>query len=554
MQKARVAVDRRRQQRGVTAIMMTFVISIVLVAIAAALVYILTAETREVGYRGQEKQALYLAQAGIEKATTTLQSSIESYYATTLDVILTLEMIDCQVGTYPASEEALGSGTFTVQITSIEVPAEFDRRNITFRATGSVGGVTKTVLSVKTFGFSASKVFDSTYFINNYGWFYGGAQQFQGDVRANGNFVVQGAQKINGDVYASGTIDESAGSFFYDSLDRYYTTASTRARPGDPPAPGEAEFAGGYDGFADGYDSYGDPRDTETPQQHPDQDVVDMPYLGDLDYYQNLAIEENGTVKIDGATIINNNYTGTVVLVGTSTSPIVIDGPVVVSDDVIIKGVVSGQGTIYAGRNVHIIADISYQNPPSWPKPDYDPEDTADENVDKDFLCLSAKGNVVLGDYNHSGWAVVKDYIQPPFTSAYAVDATDAGNGYVSYYSDGTPYFDGNYTDYDGGAKSDGASRKFYESSLSDTQFSSYSPTIRIDQIDALVYTNHLVGGRVNNMNFNGSVIGRDDGIAFTGSLTMNYDYRVREQGREYVNINLPLSVMDPEEVSWREE
>jgi hypothetical protein len=366
--------------------------------------------------------------------------------------------------------------------------------------------------------------------------------------------VVRGAQKINGDVYASGAIDESAGSFFYDSLDRYYTTASDRARPGDPPAPGEEAFPGGYDGFEDGYDSYGDPRDADAPQLHPNQDIVDMPYLGDLSYYESLAVSENGSVKIGGVTMIDKTYSGTVVLVGTSSNPIVIDGPVVVTEDVIIKGVVSGQGTIYAGRNVHIIADITYDHPPDWPKPDYDPDETAEENVDRDFLCLAAKGNVVMGDYNHSGWKIVKNYIQPPFTSAYVVDSTDAGNGYISYYSEGVPYFDGNYTDYDGGAKSDGSTRKYYESSLSDAQFSSYSPTIRIDQIDALIYTNHLIGGRVRNMNFNGSVIGRDDGIVFTGSLTMNYDYRVREQGREYVNINLPLTVMEPEEVSWREE
>lgn len=66
------------------------------------------------------------------------------------------------------------------------------------------------------------------------------------------------------------------------------------------------------------------------------------------------------------------------ILVGTADRPIIIDGPVVVPGDVIIKGVVQGRGTIYAGRNVHIVGEVTYLNPtaadpnaprtaPEWP-------------------------------------------------------------------------------------------------------------------------------------------------------------------------------------------
>jgi hypothetical protein len=55
------------------------------------------------------------------------------------------------------------------------------------------------------------------------------------------------------------------------------------------------------------------------------------------------------------------------VIVGTDDYPIRINGPFVADGDVIIKGVVSGQGTIYAGRNIHIVGDIWYGAPPEWP-------------------------------------------------------------------------------------------------------------------------------------------------------------------------------------------
>ena len=55
-----------------------------------------------------------------------------------------------------------------------------------------------------------------------------------------------------------------------------------------------------------------------------------------------------------------------IVLRGTSSRPIQLNGPVVIPGDVIIKGDVSGRGTIYAGRNVHVIGETKYEDPPHW--------------------------------------------------------------------------------------------------------------------------------------------------------------------------------------------
>lgn len=85
---------------------------------------------------------------------------------------------------------------------------------------------------------------------------------------------------------------------------------------------------------------------------------------------------------------------GSVILIGTWDFPIIIDGPVVFDSDVWIRGFVSGRGTIYAGRNIHIIGDINYKNPPYWPKKDGKPETQG-----KDLLTLVSRGSIVVGNY-----------------------------------------------------------------------------------------------------------------------------------------------------------
>jgi len=540
-----------KNRPGVAALLITFVIGITLIVIVSALAFILTSELRETGYRAKETQAFYLAEAGIDKAIRTAQTSVESIFQSSLSYTATLAWIDTLDNYSEYISGSLETGTFSVKVTTIET--QYMQKILTFSSKGTAKNVDKTVEQKVTMGFDPSLVFNYAYFINNYGWLYGGAQYFEGDMRANGDFVVKGSQRVDGDVYATGSIDESQGTFFYNSMDDYYDDVSNRARPGDPPAPGAAHLDGGYDAFADLYDASGNPRDPAHPQTHPNEEAVEMPYLGDLSFYQAVAQTKDGTISQGGSVIVDNVYTGNLVLVGTVDNPIEINGPVVVSNDVIIKGVVSGKGSIYAGRNVHIIGDIVYESPPAWPKPDTTPDVTATNNANKDLLALCAKGNVILGNYNHSQWAICKNYLKPPFTKAYEVDATDAGIGYVSYYQNGDPYFNGDYTANDGGQKVDGTNRKYYESSLSNAQFAALNPTAQVHQIDALIYNNHAITGRIINAEFNGSVIARDEALIFQGSITMNYDYRVKQQGAEYVGVDLPIALMQPERGAWSE-
>ena len=475
--------------------------------------------------------------------------------------------------TFP-SVVSLGNGTYTVDIYDADGnvdPAKFSvdtgtigRRDVTLTVVGAVNGSTRTLRAVVRYELAPSPVFDYSYFVNNFGWFFGGGITSNGDIRSNGDFAFSGNPEVNGDIYASvnpglGAAGDITGSNKNDTVSQYRSQASDRARPSDPTAdPEDTNGNGALDAgedvngngilddfdYPDGYDGQSD--------RFPQQELLEMPYLGDLQTYKDLAAAKNGTVSQGGSTLVDNVLTGNVVLIGTAANPIVINGPVVVTGDVLIKGVVTGQGTIYAGRNTHILSEITYLYTNDWIKPDTDPDATDTFNADRDFLGLATKGNVVIGDYTRTDWQTnITGYIEPPFTQAYEVDSTDVVNGYDSYYVDGDPYFDGDYTANDGGTKDDGSGRKFYESSYNDTYISSVADSSSsIRRIDAVTYTNHLFTGKVGAFTMNGAIISRDEAVVFSGSIEINYDLRAKTMGE---NFYLPRSLALPQTIVLEE-
>jgi len=128
-----------------------------------------------------------------------------------------------------------------------------------------------------------------------------------------------------------------------------------------------------------------------------------------------------GSVPAD----VMNMECGSVILIGTYDYPIIINGPVYFDGDVVIRGYVSGQGSIYSGRNIHIIGDIvyrkpsgsveysycgtKYNGPPAWP---YDSTgagsktklDFVSDSAKSDLLLLAARGNIIVGDYTSAEW------------------------------------------------------------------------------------------------------------------------------------------------------
>ena len=372
-----------------------------------------------------------------------------------------------------------------------------------------------------------------------------------------------------------------------------------------------------------------------------ESDSLPMPFVSDLDSYVEYAKEKNGrltypsysytdtfgTNQTVGGGTVYAHYSGTgpsgvegnadqgaLVLVGTKANPIVIDGPVVVDSDVIITGYVTGQGTIYSGRNIHIIGDVQYVNAPSWSHPDSDDVAVNEANDAKDMLGLVAKGNIVIGDSSDTSWhSSVDSYIKSSSSASvvhsYACDASDANIGYPStfagdytavekvttlsaeqalkapggYDSDSgqfgkirtvKTYTEGTHTEWtqdrwgrwyqatvQNYVESEGVSydRRYYETVCSDSVLKSLKNSSGISVVDAILYNNHAVMGTPGrsgySFNLNGSLVCRDEALIFSGNgINFNWDYRLRNRDDDTSDaLGLPVGPQDPYTCDWLE-
>lgn len=103
---------------------------------------------------------------------------------------------------------------------------------------------------------------------------------------------------------------------------------------------------------------------------------------------------------------INGVYNGNLVLVGTASNPIVLNGDVYATGDVLIKGYVTGRGAIYSGRNTYVAGDLITAKPADDPGKGVctnitDKNKCAEANVgaSKDEVRLGARGSTIIGDY-----------------------------------------------------------------------------------------------------------------------------------------------------------
>jgi hypothetical protein len=559
-------------ERGVVLVLVV-VLALLLSTIAGSLLALAAASLHSVRTWQRQDRCLFLACSGMEAVKAGIHVQFVSWFESTplARTSRKFEWFDtwssAAVGSHGAysmpTDLAFGDGSITGEVLAVDASAR-GRRDLTLKLTAELDGSRRSVMEVVRYQLSAAEVFDYAYFINNFGWFWGNTITAMGDVRANGNFECRYTPRVNGDVIAAVNADLGAdgwvsGDWAYWELEDYQRAAPVRARPADPPAPGyEYDWAMGYDG---------------DPRQYENLAPLSMPYLGEIGEYEDVARELGGQVKQRGTVLVDAVYDGpgpdgvagtpddgTVVLVGTSRNPVQIDGPVVVRGDVVIRGVVSGQGTIYSGRNIHIIDDLEYDSPPAWIKPDASPELTAKSNTKSDLLGLAAKGNIILGDCTSGAWrSDCERFLKPPFTQAYDTDPSDAD---IGYDSDGNPgngsRFDGNYTGLDGGRKIavSGAEtdRRYYECS-NEQALVAAGPSNGISRVDAVCYTNHVLGGKTGSLTVNGSIVSRDEAINFTGSVNLNWDIRLGSSSQDALGIDiyLPQSLHDPTTLYWRE-
>ena len=361
-------------------------------------------------------RAKYLAQAGVERGKLLLQAAADkSPFApingltqvfdggTEMQLYLGEELLDgsAQVGSYSVSmtldDFNLESATITIESTGY-LPT----------APGDLGPGEQLenwcALSVTMlYELQPSSVFDYSYFINNWGWFYGSTIFANGNAGSNAQFDVAGYHP---------TI---TGQPIYDNVAWDGVNATLSGYRDDN---GDGLQDGNDGGIFSGWDILGAHNVNgvggNAENQHDFQDSVPMPNLSDLSEYEKKAIDEGSSISIGGSVVSDAVYgdgfgeLGNLYLHGTVADPIVIDGPVVVQGDVIISGYVSGQGAIYTDGNVYVPDSINYLDPPTTERPADNTQASTEAwlstNWNKDFLGLFASENVVVGDFTDFTW------------------------------------------------------------------------------------------------------------------------------------------------------
>lgn len=385
-----------------------------------------------------------------------------------------------------------------------------------------------------------------------------------GDVRVNIDFLMKTSAKVNGNVYAAGTISGAPQLW---TIDQYYSKVTGRARPTNPTAPGTNGIA-----WPMGFDPANSTLVSGAPR-------VGIPFLGDMKPYRDLAASMDGKIIHNSQVVVSQIYAGPgpdklastaddgVLVLDGSVNPIQIQGPVVVQGDLIIKGKITGQGSIYAGRNIHIVGALRYVDPPSWPKPDQTPEQTAAANQSKDLLVLAAKGNIVAGNYTSATWYKQLSSLMNAPANVFPVEVnqSDATLGYDSDNNPGNGYrFNGLYDRYEanGGQRLSGVGsgtvpRKYYESSLADATFSALCDG-DVPLVDAGLFSSHAIIGNWKStagFTLNGAMIGRDGYHYLTGATTLNWDIRLGTQSRDSISrsAGVPSNQGAPITYTWRE-
>lgn len=499
-----------------------------------------------------------------------------------------------------------GIGAYSAGIVGYAQPDSYNR-HLTVRAVGWVDRnrngqldndePRRTVDQTVTFSLNRSGVFDYSYFVNNYGWMYGFDNEqliCNGDMRANGDFEFRyGTPVINGGVTAAennklipaaaGTVNVAprqwTNSYYdtratnwsrqaYNSSNHGTYGSSTFSDWRDIVYQDTASMVGGRTFGAalsdrSGTRTFGGTTIDAVPSQE-----LTLPDLNDLGYYQSMsqtyvdtkATYRDGTANPyygQGAWIevwnpstnayqrvsTNGVISGSIALVGYASKPIKIHGPITVTQDVVIRGYVQGQGVVYSGRNTHVVGDIIYKNAPDFRGASTTAVDNANEK--KDILALAARGSVMMGNTRQFRSPYPLDYMRPPFTKPRYDD-----NGNL------IPAFDA--------LEVDAAGRQRYRSTYGpndQSEIERLSINIDIDQngsisadergisrVDSILFTNFVGGGNLatDGLGFtlNGSIICKDEAmVLWSLPMRFNYDSRIRERelnASPLIDINLP--------------
>lgn len=574
-----------RRRRGIALVMSLAMLTSVMMG-GAAYVSVSTQNVRLARYRQTDVALVNLCDAGVQaellalwrpfkisQRFTNLDSSLGGASAANTRAVLSGYLSGA--GKYTAGVIAYQQVDSYTRIITVRSVGWLDRN-----ANGALdSNEPRKVVDVTTqFALGRSQVFDYAYFVNNYGWMQGfGANELivNGDMRANGNFDFSGGTPtINGSVYACandklispapGIVNVTPNQW---NNATYSNNATARMRQAynsaTHGAKGSSQFEEWRDLIYDADasivnnrvegavigDSLGIRRYNGTMLDPTPTQEVTMPDLSDLAYYQTTSQSyvDTKATYLDGTANPNygqgayidvwnsstNSYqrvttngvlNGSVALIGTAVKPIKIHGPVTITQDCVIKGVVQGQGTIYTGRNVHVVGSITYDTPPDFRGNNATTIEQVNEK--KTMLALAARASIIMGDTSTFGNYPLA-YMTPPFTKG----RYDDNGNYIPPYN---------------AREVDGTGRMRYQSTLGDAYIHSIAQGI--NQLDAVLYTNFVGGGNLGTGGggclFNGTIISRDEAmVLWSLPLRMNYDNRIKERNlndQPLIDLNLP--------------
>jgi hypothetical protein len=599
---------RTRTQRG-SALLTTFMVMTLLAIAGASFIGSATSSLRIANRQQYDIVTTHVCEAGVQAELRGLWRNFKTTQQF-VDFDIALAGASAQNPRAAVAGTLPGAGSYSAAVIS-STALDPNARLVTVRSVGWVdrngNGVLdrseprKVVDVIARYTLVRSKVFDYTYFVNNYGWMDGFGPSdliINGDMRANGNFnFLHGSPTVNGSVYASlnekllpGAAGVINGPPLKWSTDQYASQAAMNPRWRQAydasiyGAKGSAKYRQNRDLAFDSDASMIEGRVagaalldatgtrawqreslTETQTEFLDQQAtreLSMPDLSDLNRYVALSANytdskqayRDGTPNpnfgqgayVDVWDATANAYkrvtTGGVVkgsaaLIGTVAHPIKIHGPVTFTQDVAIKGNVSGQGTIYTGRNVHIVGSIRYTNTPDFRGADANAIDNVNEK--KDMLGLAARGSVIMGDPSTFTSSYPLQYMTPPFTH----DRLDESGHLIPAYN---------------ALQADETGFRKYQSVLGDAYLHSIAEGV--NQIDGIIYTDFVGGGNLGTsgkgIEINGTIISKDEAmVAFSLPMRMNYDNRVRERTPSkapLIDISLPRSPL-LWRASWQE-
>ena len=439
--------------------------------------------------------------------------------------------------------------------------------------------------------FRGSEVFDYSYFINHWGWFFSDSIVSNGNVRSNGQFdfghhdsevngspryeAAQGSQLL-------GYLDDNGDGLKDGSDGGVYSSVSIL----------NATHVEGTAGEAGG--------------RHVTSSSVKMPNLETLEFYEQSAVARGasigveGSLEVDGVLGDDPSEPQNLYLVGTPENPILLNGPVVVRGSVIISGYVSGQGSIYSGGNIYVADDLIYLDPPESTRPSSNDQQSVEgwrsESAARDSLGLFAREHIVVGDFtddwwqgNASSWMnhdlnksredAGSDGIQNTREGPDGILGTadddfleDDGVWTVSRYTEEDAerglipegkapgdIIPGSGEDIDGDGRYDDTtrlsefdlpqplSRENWAGNLQEGQ-ETYSEVSNseIGRLDAAFYTNHTFAAVVSNpggkIQINGAIVSRNESIIYAADgLELNHDERLSGRGSPQSGFDSPL-------------